>query len=219
MPQLRRFRSEQASDLSELQIGPLAKRKASLSNAKILYQCAGGTIVLPAQGAALADRGDGGNLIVNPPHDVWERHLLNVDELTAWAHLISATGEAMLALPQLEGGCINYWEAGNWALNHAAPPAGPKRADEHRSVHMHLIGRSRSAKSPDHVWGEAPRFPAYDRRQQWAERHALLTADECAAIVTAADDLLRRKFGMHDRAAWSRCAQCNYPAPNAGHAC
>lgn len=190
-----------------------------MSSATILYQCAGGTIVLPAHGAALADRGNGGNLVVNPPRDVWERHLLNVDELTAWAHLVAATGEAMLALPQLDGGCINYWEAGNWALNEAAPPAGPKRAPDHRSVHMHLIGRSRFAESADHAWGEAPRFPTYERRLQWAERHALLNADECVAIVTATDDLLVRKFGMRDRAAWSRCKHCGYPAPGAGHAC
>ena len=45
-------------------------------------------------------------------------------------------------LPQLEGGCIGYWEASNWALNDLAEPRGPKSPREHRRVHMHLFGRS-----------------------------------------------------------------------------
>lgn len=40
-----------------------------------------------------------------------------------WSFLVAATGRAMInALPQLEGGCVNYFDAGNWALHDAAPP-------------------------------------------------------------------------------------------------
>ena len=51
----------------------------------------------------------------------------------------------MLAtLPQLKGGCINYWEAGNWALHGDADPRGPKTPEAHRRVHLHLLGRQRA---------------------------------------------------------------------------
>jgi hypothetical protein len=161
----------------------------------ILFVCTGGTIVLPAPGLALVDRADGGNLVVNPPRVVWERSSLTPDELFAWSALVSATGQAMLdSLPQLDGGCINYWEAGNWALNEAAEPVGPKTAPEHRQVHMHLIGRSRFAASPDHRWGEAPRFPDFADRLAWSAKHALLTEPECAAIVARSQEILRDKF-------------------------
>src|SRR5689334_16291033 len=114
-----------------------------------LLTCAGGTLVLPAANLVLVDRADGGNLVVNPPRTVWERSALAPDELTAWSFLVAAAGQAMLeTLPQLDRGCINYWEAGNWALNDAADPPGPKTAPEHRQVHMHLLGRSRFASSP-----------------------------------------------------------------------
>ena len=143
----------------------------------ILYTCAGGTIVLPQPDLVLVDREDGGNLVVNPPRAVWERAELTANELTAWSHLVAAAGAAMLeTLPQLDGGCINYWEAGNWALNAAAAPAGPKTAPAFRSVHLHLLGRSRFARSADWAWGEAPRFPEIfgaprlGRRQSAADR-------------------------------------------------
>lgn len=191
-----------------------------MSDPTILYRCAGGTIVLPARSLTLVDRGDGGNLVVNPPRDVWERSELGVRELTAWSHLVAATGEAMLAvLPQLEGGCINYWEAGNWALNEAAPPVGPKRAPQHRSVHMHLLGRSRFPMSADHAWGEAPRFPSFAHRLEWASAHELLSAGECQAIVGRADQILSEKFGIADRDAYAVCAACTYPRPASGHTC
>ena len=73
------------------------------------------------------DRADGGHLIVNPPRDVWEQSELANVEFTHWCILVGAIGRAMIdVLPQLEGGCVNYFEAGNWALNDAAPPKGPK---------------------------------------------------------------------------------------------
>ena len=133
----------------------------------ILFTCHGGHLALPDKGAALVSREDGGNLLVLPPREVWERGELTPTELTDWSFLVAAAGQAMLrTLPQLELGCINYFEAGNWALNFAAEPRGPgsrgigsrgigsagigsagiKSGPEHRRVHMHLLGRSRTAK-------------------------------------------------------------------------
>jgi hypothetical protein len=160
-----------------------------------LFECRGGSIVLPE--LPLVDRNDGGNLIVNPPREVWERSELTAEELTHWSFLVAATGRAMLdALPQLAGGCINYWEAGNWALNDASEPPGPKTAPDHRRVHMHLLGRSPNAGHPDWRWGEAPRFPEYARRREWAASFAPLNAEECRAVVAAAQRLLAEKYAL-----------------------
>jgi hypothetical protein len=168
-----------------------------MSGPEILYSCAGGDIVLPASDLVLIDREDGGNLIVNPPRNIWERGALDRDELAAWTFLVAATGAAMLAsLKQLEGGCINYWEAGNWALNDDADPTGPKTAPCFRSVHMHLLGRSRFARNPAWAWGEAPRFPAFAERHEWAAGNAPLSASECEAVVAATVPLLADKYGM-----------------------
>jgi len=164
---------------------------------QVLHRCVGGTIVLPAAGLVLVDRADGGNLVVNPPRAVWERSCLGKDELIAWSCLVAATGQAMIdALPQLDGGCVNYWEAGNWALNDAADPHGPKTAPDNRQVHMHLLGRSRDAASADWRWGEAPRFPRYAERLEWAAKHERLTEAECTAVVQRARDVLRDKYGI-----------------------
>jgi hypothetical protein len=168
-----------------------------MSGPLILFSCAGGDIVLPAADLVLVDREDGGNLVVNPPLPVWERGALGREALAAWSFLIAATGEAMLArLPQLDGGCINYWEAGNWALNAEADPPGPKTAPRFRSVHMHLLGRSRFARNADWAWGEAPRFPAFADRHEWASGNRRLTEEECTAVVAAARALLAGKYGM-----------------------
>ncbi|GAM97642.1 hypothetical protein U91I_01269 [alpha proteobacterium U9-1i] len=146
--------------------------------------------------------------------------MLSVAELTAWAHLVSAAGQAMLdTLPQLEGGCINYWEAGNWALNDEAEPKGPKIAREHRNMHLHLIGRSRFATNPNHAWGESPAFPKYADRLTWSKEFAPFNADECTAIVARTIDLLRTKFAMPDLPASQTCLACGYPTPPAGHGC
>lgn len=179
--------------------------------ASILYACAGGEIVLPAAQLVLVGRADGGNLVVNPPRPVWERSELDRDELVAWSFLVAAAGRAMLAeLPQLDGGCINYWEAGNWALHADAEPSGPKTAPGHRRVHLHLLGRSRFAASPDLVWGEAPRFPAFADRFGWAAGHRRLTGRECAAIVARAVAELRAKYGM-EAPDPQICGDCHYP--------
>ena len=161
----------------------------------LLFSCVGGQVLLPEVGAALMDRADGGNLIVNPSRDVWERSELNADELKLWSFLVAATGQAMLeVLPQLEGGCINYWEAGNWALNEQAEPRGFKTAKISRSVHLHLLGRSPHAKNPDVKWGEAPKFPDYADRQNWTAKNELLSTNECNKIVVRLKQILILKF-------------------------
>ena len=180
-----------------------------------LLTCAGGSLVLPDAALVLVDRDDGGNLVVDPPRPVWDRGELAADELHAWSDLVAAAGAAMLAqLPQLAGGCLNYWDAGNWALNAAAPPAGPKTGPVHRKLHLHLLGRSPRATDPDLRWGEAPRFPDYADRLAWAAPHARLTPDECARIVAATADTLRDKYGFAraDMSLGGACAKCGYPS-------
>ena len=162
-----------------------------------ILTCSGGSVVVPDERLVLVDREDGGNLIVNPPRDVWERRELTPRELTLWSFLVAATGSAMLdVLPQLDGGCINYWEAGNWALNDDAPPAGPKTAPLHRRVHLHLLCRSRFAKSESMRWGEAPKFPDYRDRHAWAASHRRLNDAECRAIADRAKSLLAGAYAM-----------------------
>jgi diadenosine tetraphosphate (Ap4A) HIT family hydrolase len=161
----------------------------------VLLRCSGGTVTLPAM--PLLDRADGGHLWVNPPREVWERSVLSPSELTHWSFLIAATAQAMLAvLPQLKDGCINYWEAGNWALHEDAAPVGPKLPPQHRKVHMHLLGRSRTARHPDWQWGESPRFPEYENAKAWAAAFQPLNADECDRISARASEYLARKYGL-----------------------
>ena len=94
---------------------------------QVLITGAGGQLAVAASGSVLVDRADGGHLIVTPRADVWERSELPAADLFAWSALVAAAGRAMMdALPQLAGGCVNYWEAGNWALHDNATPAGPK---------------------------------------------------------------------------------------------
>jgi hypothetical protein len=181
----------------------------------ILFRCDGGSLVLPDRESLLASRENGGNLVVNPPRPVWERSELTPAELTQFAFLVGAAGRAMLdVLPQLAGGCINYWEAGNWALNDAAEPKGRKDARSHRSMHLHLLGRSPASTDPSWRWGESPRFPAFAEKDTWAARFERFTPDECCQIVTRADALLRGTYGARDSqiAPWS-CAAGGYPAP------
>ncbi|MGH8107735.1 MAG: hypothetical protein ACREO1_03320 [Arenimonas sp.] len=160
-----------------------------------LFSCEGGQVLLPDIGAALISRSDGGNLIVNPPRDVWERSELNADELKLWSCLVAATGQAMLeVLPQLKDGCINYWEAGNWALNEQAEPKGFKAAKTSRSVHLHLLGRNPRSSNPDVKWGEAPKFPDYADRLAWTGSNELLNADECNKIVFRLKQILILKY-------------------------
>jgi hypothetical protein len=186
---------------------------------RTLFTCVGGRLALPDKGAALVSREDGGNLLVLPPREVWERGELTPVELTQWSFLVAAAGQAMLkALPQLESGCINYWEAGNWALNFAAEPQGPgssgmKSAPEHRRVHMHLLGRSRTSTDPSWQWGEAPKFPDYADREAWASKHELLSAKECEQIVAEAERVLRERYGFTSQqiSPWDTCSACQYP--------
>jgi diadenosine tetraphosphate (Ap4A) HIT family hydrolase len=160
----------------------------------VIYKGAGGTVVLPK--SVFLDRADDGHLIVNPPKNVWEQSELSALDLAHWCFLVGAIGRAMIdVLPQLDGGCVNYFEAGNWALNDAAPPKGrKKRAPDHRRVHMHVFGRSPQAKHPSWRWGEAPRLPDYKDRQRWAAGFAPLEKKECTAIIRRATEILRRRY-------------------------
>ncbi len=181
-----------------------------------LFSWAGGTIALPDPSLVLVSREDGGNLVVHPPRAVWERSELSSPELNGWSVLVAAAGRAMLdALPQLEGGCINYWEAGNWALNDAAEPAGPKDPRQHRSVHMHLLGRSPAASDPSWSWGEAPIFPRFADRLAWASRRERLRPEECGRIVARVRELMVDRYGIppEEVSAPPACPRCGYPAP------
>jgi GNAT superfamily N-acetyltransferase/diadenosine tetraphosphate (Ap4A) HIT family hydrolase len=154
----------------------------------------GGDVVVPQ--LILTSREDGGHLIVNPPREVWERSELTRNELTMWSLLVAATGRAMLdVLPQLSNGCINYWEAGNWALHDDAEPRGRKDPRIHRRVHLHLLGRYPQATHPSFMWGEAPRFPAFADRLRWSADFTPLTADECDAVVHRTFGFLDSQYG------------------------
>ena len=105
----------------------------------------------------LVSRQDGGNLWVIPPREVWERSELTPVELMLWSFFVTATGKAMLeVLPQLQGGCINYFDAGNWGLHDHAEPQGPKTAKAYRKVHMHLFGKKSHGGRPRLAMGRGP---------------------------------------------------------------
>ncbi len=163
--------------------------------AKVLYKGPEGTVVVPS--GLFLDRSDGGHLVVNPPRDVWECSELRADELARWSFLVAAAGRAMIdALPQLKGGCVNYFEAGNWALNDAAPPRGPKTAPDHRSMHMHIFGRSRGARHPSWRWGEAPGLPLYKDRKAFTAAFRPLNAKECAGVARRLKGLLAGRYAQ-----------------------
>jgi hypothetical protein len=179
-----------------------------------LFGCSGGEIVLPDRKLVLVDRADGGNLVVNPPREVWERGQLSAHELTRWSFLVAAVGRAMIdSLPQLAGGCVNYWEAGNWVLNDDAEPRGKKTAPQHRKVHLHLLGRSTNAVSPSWRWGEGPKWPDFADRFGWASEHQRLTPGECVAVVDQTARLLTSRYGMDAKEIRTSetCIKCRYP--------
>jgi hypothetical protein len=158
-------------------------------------------------------------MLVNPAREVWERGELTPAELTQWSFLVAAAGQAMLStLPQLEDGCINYWEAGNWALNFEAVPRGPKTGPRHRRMHLHLLGRSRTPQSPALLWGEAPKFPDFADRKEWAAKHERLNAAECRKIVAEVERVLRERYGFapDQISHWEPCNGCGYPMVTAG---
>ena len=180
----------------------------------VLFRFAGGDIVLPNRNLVLVSREDGGNLVVNPPREVWERSELSPEELKLWSFLVAACGRAMIdTLPQLEGGCINFWEAGNWALNEQATPVGRKTAPEFRRVHLHLLGRSPNSRNPSLKWGEAPRFPDYAHRLQWAEDFQRLSPIECQRVLEQTTHLLATKYSIPRShvSPWISCRICHYP--------
>jgi hypothetical protein len=180
-----------------------------------IFACVGGTLVLPDASLLLVSRENGGNLVVNPPVPVWERSELTREQLMYWSFLVAAAGRAMLeSLPQLEGGCINYWEAGNWALNEQAEPVGRRKtAKEFRKVHLHLLGRSRMSQDPSWKWGESPIFPRFHERDSWSVKYKRLTVNECCQIVERAEFLLKNNYGLSSDEISGRwvCEQCGYP--------
>lgn len=178
-----------------------------------LFACSGGHVALPECGSLLSSREHGGNLVVNPPRPVWERSELTPLELTHWAFLVAAAGRAMIDhLPQLEGGCVNYWEAGNWALNDQAEPKGRKIARAHRNVHLHLLGRNPRSTDPAWRWGESPRFPDFSERNAYGAGYVRLTPEECQGVVSGMEDTLRNVYGMSagDITPWAVCQSCGY---------
>ena len=162
-----------------------------------IFSCSGGSIIRP--GKVLCDRQDGGHLIINPPRPVWERSELTPHELARWSLLVAATGKAMLeVLPVLKGGCLNYWEAGNWALNNDAEPIGPKNVLAHRRVHLHVFGRSRNSLDPDWRWGEFPKFPDFSQSGPWASRFKPFLESEGRQIAERVATLLKTSFRLQE---------------------
>lgn len=182
----------------------------------VLMRGRGGRVCLPDPATTMIDRADGGQLVLHPPRRVWDRTALTRDELIDWHLLIAATARAMLeTLPQLAGGCLNYWDAGNWALNPAAEPAGPKDPRTARVLHQHLCGRSPQSTDGAWQWGESPFFPAYVDRLAWSEGKTAFTAAECAAIVARTLDVLRDAYAEPDAQGITSapCGACAYPTP------
>lgn len=179
-----------------------------------LFSCVGGKLILPSGATVFIDRRFGGNLILDPARPVWDRTEFSAVELTQWSFLVSAAAKAMLTtLPALKHGCINYWDAGNWALHPDAEPKGAKTGSEHRKLHMHLLGRSPLSEDPNWTWGEAPKFASFANRIEATVRNQRLNQDECRTIVEATGDVLRTKYGfsgdqMHP---WTLCTNCGYP--------
>ena len=181
----------------------------------VLFRGTGGTVALPDQKTIMIDRRDGGQLVVHPLRRVWDRTALEAAELAQWHFLVAAVAGAMLdTLPQLCDGCVNYWDAGNWALNADAPPAGPKTGPAHRVLHQHVIGRSPHSADPSWAWGESPFYPSFKNRFAWSAGKAPLTAAECDVVVARLTHLLLDRYGV-DAVPSGVCAQCSYPTPSA----
>ncbi len=188
--------------------------------ALVIFRSDAGEVTLPASSLVLNDGADGGHLIVNPARPVWDRSALSADELMSWSLLVAATGRAMLeTLPQLEGGCINYWDAGNWALNDLAPPEGPKLAKQHRALHLHLFGRSPRAQSHSWQWGESPFFPRFADRAAWSANHRRLSPAECVAITERVGEILSGTYGVVESSFHrvAQCPRCSYTVVAADH--
>lgn len=159
----------------------------------ILFTNLGGSIVVPEM--LLCDRLHGGHLVVNPPRPVWERSCLTATELVHWTLLGASTGQAMLEiLPILSNGCLNYWEAGNWALNDHAKPVGPKDPKAHRRVHLHILGRNRNSTDPRWQWGESPVFSSFAESAQRASQFAPLNRLETNRIVERVEQILHDRY-------------------------
>ncbi len=179
----------------------------------VLFRGLGGAVTLPDPQTIMIDRRDGGQLVVHPPRRVWDRTALDAAALTQWNFLVAAAAGAMLdTLPQLRDGCVNYWDAGNWALNRAAAPAGAKSGPAHRVLHLHLVGRSLRSTDPSWAWGESPYFPSFSDRFAWSAGKAPFTPAESGLLVARLTHLLLDRYGI-DAAGSHVCARCHYPTP------
>ncbi len=182
--------------------------------AHVLYRGVGGSVTLPDPRTIMIDRRDGGQLVVYPPRRVWDRTALDGSELTQWNLLVAAAAAAMLdTLPQLRDGCVNYWDAGNWALNSEAAPEGPKTGPAHRVLHQHLVGRSPASADPSWAWGESPFFPHFRDRFAWSAGKAPLMPAECVAVVARLSQVMIERYGVTEAGVGAVCARCGYPAP------
>lgn len=181
----------------------------------VLMRGRGGRVCLPDPATTMIDRANGGQLVLYPVRQVWDRTALTREELIAWHLLIAATARAMLDTPQLAGGCLNYWDAGNWALNAHADPPGPKAPHRARVLHQHLCGRSPHSTDGAWQWGEAPFFPAYVERLAWSAGKAPFTPAECVTIVEVTRTVLRDVYAEPAAQGISStvCGSCGYPTP------
>jgi hypothetical protein len=180
-----------------------------------LFETSGGSLTLPDRSSLLLDRLSGGNLVVLPPRKVWERTELTREELMNFSFLVASCAKAMLdTLPQLQDGCINYWEAGNWAVNDQSEPIGKKKARDFRKMHLHLLGRNPNSVDPRWQWGESPEFPKFAQRHTYSTKYERLTPDECWLIVSRANEILRSQYNVAADAISEpvRCKHCSYPA-------
>lgn len=160
----------------------------------VLIKTLGGSLCVPEY--PMIDRADGGNLWVMPPREVWDRSELDREELIQWHFLIAASAKAMLdALPQLGGGVVNYWDAGNWWLNDAEAPQGPKTGCL-KKTHMHIIGRSLNCSDPDWAWGEAPVFPRYVKKDEWWSEKENLTLEERSNVAKQTREILITTYAI-----------------------
>jgi hypothetical protein len=70
---------------------------------------------------------------------------------------------------------------------------------QHRRVHLHVFGRSRTASHEDWQWGESPSFPPYVESKKWSSQFELLTQEECTSISKRIEVVLREKFDLRLR--------------------
>ncbi|MEO8202131.1 MAG: hypothetical protein ABI679_16490, partial [Gemmatimonadota bacterium] len=88
----------------------------------------------------------------------------------------------------------------------------------HRSMHLHLLGRSPASTDPSWRWGESPRFPDFADRLTWSVNYTRLNQEECNAVVRRVEALLTSRYHMSSAhiAPWAPCETCDYPTSRRG---